>query len=86
MVTLEERMDLTNVSEPPRRCTAFPDGIPYDILYGGGDHTVPVPGDNGIQHEVDDFSEIARERARRLFEAWKRTRGILDGTLNRLDK
>lgn len=30
-------------------CTAFPDGIPDEILFDGADHTVPWPGDRGIQ-------------------------------------
>jgi hypothetical protein len=33
------------------KCDAFPDGIPANILVGNLLHTVPLPGDNGIQFE-----------------------------------
>jgi len=29
-------------------CSAFNDGIPYEILTGENDHTKPYKGDNGI--------------------------------------
>lgn len=29
-------------------CDAFTDGIPFEILTGEVDHTVPYPGDGGI--------------------------------------
>ena len=32
-------------------CSAFNDGIPYEILTGENDHTKPYKGDNGIQFE-----------------------------------
>jgi len=34
-------------------CTAFPDGIPYEIAYGSNLHLKPFPGDHGIQYEKD---------------------------------
>lgn len=34
------------------RCTAFPDGIPDQIL-GGFDHREPFKGDQGIRFELD---------------------------------
>lgn len=34
-------------------CTAFPEGIPYEIAYGDNLHREPFPGDNGIQYEAD---------------------------------
>lgn len=33
-------------------CTAFPDGIPADILAGDVDHRQEVTGDNGIRFEL----------------------------------
>lgn len=34
-------------------CSAFPDGVPRDILFGDEGHTQPYPGDNGIRFEHD---------------------------------
>jgi hypothetical protein len=34
------------------KCRAYPDGIPVDILVGNVFHTVPLPGDHGIQYEA----------------------------------
>lgn len=34
------------------KCDAFPDGIPANILVGNLIHTVPLPGDHGIQFEA----------------------------------
>jgi hypothetical protein len=35
----------------PFKCTAFPAGIPKEILVGDVVHTVPYPGDRGIQYK-----------------------------------
>lgn len=32
-------------------CTAFPGGIPREILDGTNQHREPYPGDNGVQYE-----------------------------------
>ena len=41
--------DLCIHLEGDKLCTAFPDGIPEEILSGDHDHHEPYPGDNGIQ-------------------------------------
>lgn len=33
-------------------CTAYPDGIPSEILASKVDHVAPYPGDQGIQFEL----------------------------------
>ena len=35
-------------------CTAFPDGIPLEIMSGENDHTDEVEGDNGIRYEPEE--------------------------------
>ena len=35
-------------------CTAFPDGIPYDISVFGFDHRKPYKGDRGIRFKAKD--------------------------------
>lgn len=42
-------------------CSAFPDGIPVTIIYGGFDHRQPHPGDNGIRFLAADHP-LARRR------------------------
>lgn len=42
-------------------CSAFPEGIPREIIYGPIKHTEPYPGDNGIRFEViEGFEEIGK--------------------------
>jgi len=35
-------------------CDAFPEGIPRKIWWGEFDHTLPFPGDHGIQFELGE--------------------------------
>jgi hypothetical protein len=48
------------------RCEAFPDGIPREILVGGGDHLKPIKGDHGIQFEpLPGFEPMPSEHRQR---------------------
>jgi hypothetical protein len=38
------------VGDETATCSAFPDGIPAEILDGGFDHREPYPGDGGIRY------------------------------------
>ena len=38
-----------------KSCSAFPDGIPIDIIMGSTGHVDPYEGDNGIQFELLDI-------------------------------
>lgn len=38
----------------PGICTAFPEGIPTDILLGKNNHVTHVEGDHGILYEAVD--------------------------------
>lgn len=40
------------VSTSTPRCTAFPEGIPMEILVNNLDHRKPVKGDNGTRYEA----------------------------------
>jgi hypothetical protein len=46
------------ISLPPF-CTAFPQGIPDEIIRQGYDHRNPYDGDNGIMFEPDGPVDVA---------------------------
>ena len=51
-----------------RKCAAFPDGIPDEILFSHTRHMEPYPGDHGIQFEWHpDLDEGDRQRVIELF-------------------
>lgn len=52
-------------TEGGMRCTAFPDGIPWEIQAGEWDHRQPHPGDRGIRYDPLTPEEF-RERAAAL--------------------
>lgn len=55
MTSLPVPMCYSCVHQSPNglACTAFPDGIPLDILDSETDHRLPYTGDNDIRFEQD---------------------------------
>jgi hypothetical protein len=53
MINTLQCIKCKHFDETPRtfKCTAFPDGIPDQILLSEHDHKKPFPGDNGIHFE-----------------------------------
>lgn len=47
-------------------CDAFPGAIPK-VMVAGGDHRLPLPGDNGLR-----FAQADSGAARAAFDAWQR--------------
>jgi len=56
-----------------KRCRAFPEGIPEEILTTEADHRKPFEGDGGIRFE--SMSDEAEKRATEVFG--KRKKSIL---------
>jgi hypothetical protein len=60
-------------------CTAYPDGIPWEIQAGLVDHRLPWAGDHGIRYEPMTPEEFrARASALRAEAAKLRQRGAAD--------
>jgi hypothetical protein len=58
--------NLTSPDLREPRCTAFPDGIPNEILLSRADHRQPFAGDNGIRFDPKDAD--AAKYAEFIFE------------------
>jgi hypothetical protein len=43
----------SEIDEEAMYCSAFPDRIPQEVMFGVLDHRNPIPGDGGIQFEPD---------------------------------
>lgn len=54
-------------------CSAFPQGIPFDIMSGVTPHDKPIRGDHGIQWEADPRAPlgVTPEEAALLEELWQ---------------
>ena len=48
-----EKGRINNVPQIPFYCTAYPMGIPDEIMYQGFDHRLPFPEDKGIRFMLD---------------------------------
>jgi hypothetical protein len=49
-------------------CEAFPGGIPKEMLYYGGDHREPLPGDHGLQ-----FVQGTETEQLQAYQDWRAT-------------
>lgn len=70
-------LDRNTFSDPdtPALCTAYPTGVPDEIVYGGEDHTA-YRGDEevaGVKHSLQAGYEV-------IFDAWKDARPGRAGT------
>jgi hypothetical protein len=55
------RPEPEDFSAPVPSCTAFPEGIPEEIVEGGFDHRKSFKGDRGVLFELDpEFEDILR--------------------------
>jgi hypothetical protein len=72
-----KHLDSETLSEPPLRCSAFPEGVPADIAAGRNDHTASIPGDRGIRFEP--LTELTSREAE-LADAKSKSNKKINGT------
>jgi len=58
-----------HLSEDSTRCSAFPDGIPDEILFEGHDHRFPLDGDRGIRFELKPGEDANWDEWQNIVEA-----------------
>jgi hypothetical protein len=56
-VRTEQSEERDTIDELVYMCSAFPEGIPPEIVLGDNDHRKPYEGDNGIQYDQAEGAE-----------------------------
>lgn len=58
----------------PWKCTAFPDGVPPEIIQRRVEHTSPYPGDHGVQFDLASDRREWYDQCHRFMETMKALR------------